>query len=178
MARHLFILLLALWTAAARGGALSGSRRPPPRGEHNPAIQALGQYRAVIRTTLGDLTVEFHADEAPNAVRNFIKLAQSGFYDDSPVYCIFKGRMFLAGDPTRTGTGDNGETLSFEKTPGPHAAGALAMDRRPDEPEPKRPAGKPRRVNSASRADQGSSALRTASAPAGSDSKRIALARK
>ena len=131
MARQLLILLAGLWLAAAPGGAFSGGRRLPPRGSQNPAVQALGQYEAVLRTTLGDLTVEFHADEAPNAVRAFIKLAQSGFYDDSPVDCIFKGRMFLAGTRTPTGTG---EALAFEETPGPHGAGAIAMDRRPDEP--------------------------------------------
>jgi len=151
MARQLLILLAGLWTAAAPGGALSGGRRLPPRRSENPAVQALGHYEAVVRTTLGDLTVEFHAEDAPNAVRTFLKLAQSGFYDDSPVTCIFKGRMFLAGTRRPTGTGESGEPLAFEETPGPHAAGALAMDRRPDEPEPKGPAGTPRRVNAAGR---------------------------
>ena len=36
---------------------------------------------AIFHTNKGEITIEFFLDKAPNTVANFIKLAQSGFYD-------------------------------------------------------------------------------------------------
>ena len=36
---------------------------------------------AIIKTSKGDMKVEFYADDAPNTVANFIKLAENGYYD-------------------------------------------------------------------------------------------------
>lgn len=129
-----------------------GLLRPPrePTKPH-PAIARLRKYGGVIHTNVGDITIRLHPEVAPNAVRNFIKLAQRGFYDGARIYCIFKGRMFLAGDPTGSGKGDNGTTLRFEPSLVPHLAGSLAMDRRPDEPDPETAGKERRKVNSGSR---------------------------
>ena len=37
--------------------------------------------KAIIKTDKGNMTVEFYHDDAPNTVANFIKLAESGFYN-------------------------------------------------------------------------------------------------
>src|SRR5512146_1272481 len=37
--------------------------------------------QATLHTSMGDITIEFLSNDAPNTVANFIKLAQSGFYD-------------------------------------------------------------------------------------------------
>jgi len=133
------------WTCAAvvvalcaRAGAASlpfpglfspgGARMDKP----HPAIAALHDYRATLHTNLGDLAIKFEPDHAPNAVRNFIKLAHRGFYDGSRFYCVFKDKMILAGDPTGKGTGDVGYALDYEASPLGHTPGTLAMDRRPD----------------------------------------------
>ena len=36
---------------------------------------------AIIKTSKGDMKVEFYVDDAPNTVANFIKLAENGYYD-------------------------------------------------------------------------------------------------
>lgn len=41
---------------------------------------------AVIRTSMGDISVRLFPEEAPNAVKNFEELANAGFYDDTYVF--------------------------------------------------------------------------------------------
>src|SRR5690242_6387048 len=54
---------------------------------------------AIIKTTAGDMVVEFWPDVAPNTVANFKKLARSGFYDGTAFHRIIKGFMIQGGDP-------------------------------------------------------------------------------
>lgn len=117
----------------------------------NPAVQDLRQFSASVHTTLGDMKVRFYPDEAPNAVQNFIKLALQGFYDGQRIYCIFPDRMVLAGDPTGTGSGDNGTQIPYERTYSSFIAGTLAMDRNPHAEPVEGPDGTPRQMNSGSR---------------------------
>ncbi|MFW6162878.1 MAG: peptidylprolyl isomerase [Planctomycetota bacterium] len=127
-------LTLAVAACAAAGALPFGPPMPPSGSQQpHPAIEALRGYSATIHTTLGDMEVAFEPDEAPNAVRNFIKLALKGFYDGSPFYAVFRDKMILAGDPTGKGTGDAGHTLDFEGTFLGAEAGALMMDTVPQE---------------------------------------------
>ena len=151
MLRVLATAALALAATAEAGMPFTFPGMPSARRKPNPAVAALADYSAVLHTNLGDLTVRLDAEDAPNAVRNFIKLAQQGLYDGSRITCIFKDRMLVAGDPTGTGKGDSGTTLPFERSFERALAGSLALDRRPDEPDPDAKGGKPRRVNSGSR---------------------------
>ncbi len=52
---------------------------PPAFSEHTPA--QLADFRATLETSLGNITLEFFPDLAPNHVRNFLRLSQAGFYD-------------------------------------------------------------------------------------------------
>ncbi len=54
---------------------------------------------ATLRTSLGDITIEFFPDRAPKTVENFIKLAQSGFYDGVKFHRVIKDFMIQGGDP-------------------------------------------------------------------------------
>src|SRR5690348_1088726 len=54
---------------------------------------------ATIHTTKGDITIELLPDMAPNAVANFQKLAQSGFYNGTKFHRVIKGFMIQGGDP-------------------------------------------------------------------------------
>ena len=54
---------------------------------------------AVIKTTLGEMVVEFWPDVAPKTVENFKKLAKSGFYDGTAFHRIIIGFMIQGGDP-------------------------------------------------------------------------------
>ena len=54
---------------------------------------------AVIKTSAGDMVVEFWSDAAPETIANFKKLARSGFYNGTIFHRIVKGFMIQGGDP-------------------------------------------------------------------------------
>jgi cyclophilin family peptidyl-prolyl cis-trans isomerase len=93
-------------------------------------IDAAKQYRATIRTSLGDITVELFADRSPSTVNNFVFLAGEGFYDGVIFHRVINGFMIQGGDPTGTGTGGPGyrfrDELDAAKEFG-YGPGILAM---------------------------------------------------
>lgn len=91
---------------------------------------------ATLHTNKGDITFEFDSQLAPNAVANFIKLAQSGFYDGTKFHRVIKGFMDQGGDPlskddskmAQWGMGGPGYQFADEITPqSRNNAGTVAM---------------------------------------------------
>ncbi|WP_019893149.1 peptidylprolyl isomerase [Allobaculum stercoricanis] len=74
------------------------------------------QYEAVIKMKDYDQPIVFTMDEgiAPETVENFVKLAQSGFYDGLTMHRIMEGFMIQGGDPTGTGTGGSSHLITGE----------------------------------------------------------------
>ena len=68
---------------------------------------------ATIHTNLGDLTVKLFDDIAPKTVKNFVELAETGYYDDVIFHRIIRDFMIQGGDPTGTGMG--GASIYGEK---------------------------------------------------------------
>lgn len=60
------------------------------------------------------IKVELYPDIAPNTVRNFISLAEKGFYDGLIFHRIIPGFMIQGGDPQGTGMGDPGYSIKGE----------------------------------------------------------------
>src|SRR5438270_2110117 len=92
---------------------------------------------AVIRTSAGDMVVQFWPDVAPKTVENFKKLAQKGFYDGTAFHRIVKGFMIQGGDPLTKdparedewGTGDPGYKIKAEFNDRSHQRGVVSMAR-------------------------------------------------
>jgi len=92
---------------------------------------------AVIKTTAGEMVIEFWTDAAPQTVENFKKLARQGFYDGTAFHRIVKGFMIQGGDPltkdakmeSRWGTGGPGYQIKAEFNDKPHVRGVLSMAR-------------------------------------------------
>jgi len=91
---------------------------------------------ATLKTNMGDITVEFYPDQAPKTVANFIKLAESGFYNGTKFHRVIQGFMDQGGDPLTKddsqeaawGTGGPGYTIPDEfGTTYTNVAGTLAM---------------------------------------------------
>ena len=40
------------------------------------------KYTAVIKTSMGDMSIEFFTEDAPMTVNNFINLSRDGYYDN------------------------------------------------------------------------------------------------
>ncbi len=95
---------------------------------------------AVIKTTKGEMTLEFWSDVAPKTVENFKKLAKQGFYNGTAFHRIIKGFMIQGGDPNTKdpskeasfGTGDPGYKIKAEFNPRKHEAGVISMARSMD----------------------------------------------
>ena len=65
---------------------------------------------------LGTMKIELYPDQAPNTVKNFITLANRGFYDGLTFHRIVKDFMVQGGD--KDGTGSGTPTLSDLKDDG------------------------------------------------------------
>jgi peptidyl-prolyl cis-trans isomerase B (cyclophilin B) len=57
----------------------------------------LGGYRAVLSTSAGPITIEFLPDNAPNTVRQFMRLAASGVYDGMAFHRVAPGFVIQTG---------------------------------------------------------------------------------
>jgi len=65
--------------------------------------EELSKYRAVLETSIGNITFQFLPDKAPNHVRNFLRLAQVGFFDGTAFHRVVKGFVIQGGFlPTRS----------------------------------------------------------------------------
>jgi len=95
---------------------------------------------AVIKTSEGDMVVQFWSDAAPNTIENFKKLARQGFYNGTIFHRIVKGFMIQGGDPNskdpakedRYGEGGPGYKIKAEFNDHSHDRGVISMAREPD----------------------------------------------
>ena len=72
---------------------------------------------AVFDTNMGEFEIELFEDKTPITTKNFIDLAQEGFYDGVIFHRIIDGFMIQGGDPTGTDMGGPGYTIEDEFTP-------------------------------------------------------------
>ena len=111
---------------------------PVPEPFVTESAAELAQHRAVIETTLGNMTIELFADRAPNHVRNFLRLASVGVYDGSAFHRVARGFVIQGGYlPSRREPLDIGQEryvrqMPAEFNPTPHARGILSMARGDD----------------------------------------------
>jgi peptidyl-prolyl cis-trans isomerase B (cyclophilin B) len=70
--------------------------------------------KAIIKTEKGDMTVTFYDQDAPNTVANFLKLAESGFYNNVTFHRVIPNFVVQGGDPTGTGAGGPGYKIDCE----------------------------------------------------------------
>lgn len=71
--------------------------------------------KVTMKTNHGDIAIQLFDDLAPKTVKNFVELAQKGYYDGVVFHRVIPDFMIQGGDPTGTGMG--GESIygqSFE----------------------------------------------------------------
>ena len=96
---------------------------PPPM-----SIDPNKKYTAIFKTSLGEMTAELYAKDAPNTVNNFVFLTNQGFYNGVIFHRIIKEFMVQTGDPQGTGMGGPGYKFNDELTgPQTYQKGTLAM---------------------------------------------------
>jgi len=72
---------------------------------------------ATLTTSQGTITIQLFPDHAPKTVRNFVELAEKGFYDGTVFHRVIPQFMIQGGDPTGTGTGGPGYQFDDEIHP-------------------------------------------------------------
>ena len=103
--------------------------------QHQMTIDDSKNYTAVIKTSLGDMKVEFFTKDAPITVNNFVNLAKDGYYDGVIFHRVISDFMIQGGDPSGTGHGDYGKYPGYEfedelNNQIPYSKGILAMANR------------------------------------------------
>ena len=73
--------------------------KPPamPEPFSTETAAELSAYRAVLETSMGNITIEFTPDKAPEHVRNFLRLAQAGVYNGMAFHRVAKGFVLQTG---------------------------------------------------------------------------------
>lgn len=112
---------------------------PSATGQNSGTMPAITRTNKIMNVTLhtnhGDITIELLAD-APKTTANFVKLAESGFYNGTKFHRVIAGFMIQGGDPltkddamqARWGTGGPGYTFADEiHANNKNAVGTIAM---------------------------------------------------
>ena len=132
----LLILLLGMVMATA---AETNNATAKPAAKKEEA-KSTAKEVAVIKTSEGEMVLEFWPDVAPGHVENFKKLAKQGFYDGTCFHRVIKGFMIQGGDPNTKnesqkdswGMGGPGYQIKAEFNNKPHVRGVLSMARSQD----------------------------------------------
>lgn len=70
--------------------------------------------KAIITTEKGVMKVVFYEKDAPNTVKNFIDLAEKGFYNGLTFHRVIPDFVIQGGCPNGTGAGGPGYTIKCE----------------------------------------------------------------
>ena len=125
------LLLMSALLLCACGSKTAETAEPAGSAE---AAEGLHHVELVVKD-YGTITLELDADAAPITVANFLKLAESGFYDGLTFHRVMDGFMIQGGDPDGNGSGGSGETIKGEfaqngvDNPISHVKGVISMAR-------------------------------------------------
>ena len=110
---------------------------PEPLPFSSESAAELAQYRAVLETSKGAVTIAFFPDKAPEHVRNFLRLAQAGAFDGTAFHRVVRGFVIQTGAMnTRPPLGEKQQKLvhalapEFNETK--HVKGIVSMARGDD----------------------------------------------
>lgn len=85
--------------------------------------------KAEIHTEKGVMSVEFYETDAPNTVKNFVDLANKGYYNGLNFHRVIPGFVIQGGCPDGSGAGGPGYKIKCETSGGNqyHDRGVLSM---------------------------------------------------
>ncbi len=110
VSKKIFAIILSTFILLAFSGCSKKNTESVPESE-----KAYGNYEAVITVeNYGEIELTLYGDKAPITVKNFIDLANEGFYDGLTFHRIINGFMIQGGDPKGDGTGGSGKNIKGE----------------------------------------------------------------
>ena len=77
-------------------------------------IDVSKKYTALIKTNMGEMSIELFTEDAPLTVNNFINLSRDGYYDNVIFHRVISGFMIQGGDPSGTGHGEMGKYPGYK----------------------------------------------------------------
>ena len=104
---HIILPLLLAACCGLAGCAQEATEEPQTMEQQYPIATIEMADGSVIR-------IELYPDVAENTVKNFIYLANTGFYDGVIFHRVIEGFMIQGGDPDGTGTGGPGYRIKGE----------------------------------------------------------------
>ena len=138
MKRTLLLLLAALLLcslACAKGTKSAASSGQTTETKEETNVDKTHPVATITMKDGGVIQLELYPEVAPESVKNFISLANSGFYDGLLFHRVIMGFMIQGGDPKGNGTGGPGYSIKGEfKANGvqndiSHVRGVLSMAR-------------------------------------------------
>jgi len=125
----LFTLIFVIFVGGC-GNKVGSATKATEKGanDKNPMVTIVMEDNSIIK-------IELYPEIAPNTVRNFVSLVQSGFYNGLIFHRVIPGFMVQGGDPEGTGTGGPGYEISGEfsgngfKNALKHERGVISMAR-------------------------------------------------
>ena len=97
-------------------------REYPADFEQPPAVRG-----AIVHTDAGDIEWVFHGKEAPQTVKNFVRLAERRYFDGAMWHRVVPNFVIQDGDPTATGAGGPGYSIRCEYNRLRYEPGAVGM---------------------------------------------------
>ena len=117
------VFLLATFVLFTTGCSAAGMN------DKDKGAKKMANPIAVFETNHGTFEIELFEDKTPITVKNFIGLAEKGFYDGLIFHRVIDGFMIQGGDPDGMGTGGPGYTIpdEFHKDLKHDSEGVLSM---------------------------------------------------
>lgn len=116
MKRRLIVGLMAVcfaFSSVAFGGCGNDEKKKESGNETMTYLQMekpkAGDEIAVMKTSYGEIKIQFFPEQAPKAVENFVTHAKNGYYNGLIFHRVMEDFMIQGGDPDGVGTG--GESI-------------------------------------------------------------------
>lgn len=125
MKKLIILPVIALLVIGCSGGEKENQQQEETSLEQN-------RPRVIMETDFGTIVLELFPDVAPNHVKSFMNLVNSGFYDGLTFHRVDKGFVIQGGSPDGSLDGHAGFTIPAEFSNLPHLPGTLGMARGDD----------------------------------------------
>jgi cyclophilin family peptidyl-prolyl cis-trans isomerase len=128
------IVAIILLISFASGGKVENKNIGISSSTNETITMNENKQVVTMETSLGNIDLELYSAKAPKTVENFLKLAKTGFYDNTKFHRVIKDFMIQGGDPYTKGedtsvygTGGPGYAFADEINDLPMVRGMLAM---------------------------------------------------
>ena len=133
----LILLVLALAACGGGGKANTSQKRCPTTGRDVtfPLLDPKRPHTVDVLTNLGGFAIRLDVEDSPCVTSSFASLVREHFFDGTVFHRIVPGFVIQGGDPSATGTGGPGYTVTdVPPANSLYTEGVVAMAKSPAEP--------------------------------------------